>query len=70
MTLLCALQQYWAGQSPYRFVPVTAFVEAFQKTQAAQRTHDVLDMPFDRAASPEGSLVNGGMLLVADSPRS
>lgn len=50
--------QYWADPSkPYSFVPVTAFAEAFQKTEAAQRTRNVLDMPYDRAASPEGALV-------------
>ncbi len=36
---------------------VPEFAEAFQKTQAAGRTRDALDMPYDRAASPEGALV-------------
>jgi hypothetical protein len=58
------LQQYWADESqPYKFVPVTAFVEGFQKTQAAQRTHEALDMPYDRAASPEGSLVQPACMI-------
>lgn len=66
MRVLFVLQQYWADQSePYKFVPVTAFVEKFQATQAAQRMHDVLDMPYDRAASPEGALVRC-ILSVAD----
>ena len=51
--------QYWAKDSrEYSYVPVTAFAEAFQKTQAAERTRNVLDMPYDRAASPEGALVS------------
>jgi hypothetical protein len=67
MRVLFGLQQYWADQSePYKFVPVTAFVERFQETQAAQRMHDVLDMPYDRAASPEGALVRC-ILSVADN---
>lgn len=42
---------------------VPEFAEAFQKTQAAGRTRDALDMPYDRAASPEGALVIGILLI-------
>ncbi len=49
--------QYWFLDQPYRFVPVAEMAAAFQSTQAAQRTRGVLEMPYDRAACPEGSLV-------------
>ncbi len=49
--------QYWFLDKPYRFVSVAEMAEAFQRTQAAQRTRGVLEMPYDRAACPEGSLV-------------
>ena len=49
--------QYWFSDKPYRFVPVAEMAEAFHKTQAAQRTRGILEMPYDRAACPEGSLV-------------
>jgi len=49
--------QYWFSDKPYRFVPVVEMAEAFQRTQAAQRTRNIVEMPYDRAASPAGALV-------------
>ena len=49
--------QYWFLDKPYRFVSVADFAEAFQKTQVAERTRNVVAMPYDRAACPAGSLV-------------
>lgn len=49
--------QYWHSDKPYRFVSVSEFAEAFQHTQAAEHTRQVVSMPFDRAASPKGALV-------------
>ena len=57
--------QYWADPSkPYSFLPVTAFADAFQRTAAAQRTHNMLEMGFDKAASPEGALVRFSSLRI------
>ena len=39
-------------------MPVSEFVHAYQKTDTARRMQDVLDMPYDKAASPEGALVS------------
>ncbi len=47
--------QYWCHDKPYRFVSVAEMAEAFQRTQTAQRTRGVLEMPYDRAACPEGA---------------
>jgi hypothetical protein len=60
------LQQYWGHPTQqYRFVPVSEFVHAYQKTDTARRMQDVLDMPYDKAASPEGALVNLVALLLS-----
>lgn len=39
-------------------MPVSEFVHAYQKTDTARRMRDTLDMPYDKAASPEGALVS------------
>ena len=52
------MQQYWArADRPYEFVSTAEFLHAYQKTDTAKRMQDMLDMPYDRAASPEGALV-------------
>lgn len=46
------MQQYWAKDSqPYKFVPVTTFAEAFQKTELGKGWNEALETPFQR---PEG----------------
>lgn len=59
-------KQYWHSHKPYHFVSVSEFAEAFQRTQAADRTRKVISMPYDRGASPSGSLVrlNGSRVQV------
>ena len=39
-------------------MPVSEFVDAYQKTDTARRMQDTLDMPYDKAASPKGALVS------------
>ena len=41
------LQQYWnTDKGEYKYVPVTAFADAFQQTATAQRNMQYLDEPY------------------------
>lgn len=52
LTQLFAVQQFWADASqPYQYVPVTAFADAFKKTELGQGWDEALSTPFQR---PEG----------------
>jgi hypothetical protein len=64
--LIMYVQQYWAhADRPYKFVPISEFLHAYQKTDTAKRMQTMLDMPYDRASSPEGALVRTSLLNVA-----
>lgn len=49
--------QYWHSDKPYSFVSVSEFAEAFRRTKTAEDTRQLVNMPYDRAASPKGALV-------------
>ena len=45
--MLCGVvQQYYRGEGKYRYIPVAAFAEAFQKTDIAQQSWEYLEQPY------------------------
>ncbi|KAG0455937.1 hypothetical protein HPP92_023725 [Vanilla planifolia] len=50
--------QYWADQSqPYRFVPVSEFVQHFRRFHVGLRLENELSIPFDKSRSHSAALV-------------
>lgn len=44
--MLSALQQYYKGKNEYKYIPVAAFAEAFQKTDIAKKSREYLEQPY------------------------
>ncbi len=52
------LQQYWAGQGSYTYVPVQQFSEAFRNSPTGQRNAEALAQPYDKALHKKEALVH------------
>ena len=46
-----------SGKQPYSFVPVTAFYEAYQNTEASQRMKGMLAKPYEAVPDAPDPLV-------------
>ena len=44
--VVSAAQQYYKGKNNYKYIPVAAFADAFQKTEIAKRGRDYLEQPY------------------------
>ena len=42
--------QYWIGTTPYRYVPVLEFVDAYEKSEVGRARAEALAVPFDRVS--------------------
>lgn len=51
------MQQYWARGTPYKFVPVNTFAEAFQKWDLGRELTAAAAAPYDKAAGHQSALV-------------
>ncbi|KAJ4757004.1 ABC transporter G family member 36 [Rhynchospora pubera] len=56
VTSLKDQQQYWMRDTPYRFVPVNAFAEAFRSFHVGRALEQELAVPFDRSKSHRAAL--------------
>ena len=52
------LQQYWAGQGSYTYVPVQQFSEAFKNSPIGQHNAEALAQPYDKALHKKEALVH------------
>lgn len=52
------LQQYWIGSGPWKYVPVSAFSEAFTKHTTGQQSAAGLAVPFEKSPQSTEALVN------------
>ncbi|EPS70688.1 hypothetical protein M569_04072 [Genlisea aurea] len=51
-------EQYWAdGSRPYRYIPVTEFVEKFKRFHVGLRLENELSIPYDKSRSHKAALV-------------
>ncbi|KAJ8423960.1 hypothetical protein Cgig2_008579 [Carnegiea gigantea] len=51
-------EQYWADKSkPYRYIPVSEFMERFKQFHVGLRLENELSVPFDKAQSHKAALV-------------
>lgn len=62
---LCAVQQYWARGTPYKFVPVNTFAEAFQKWDLGRELTAAAAAPYDKSGSHRSALVRTQYALKA-----
>ena len=44
--VLSAVQQYYKGKNKYKYIPVAAFADAFQKTEIAKQGREYLEQPY------------------------
>ena len=51
------VQQYWAGQGVYQYVPVEQFGEAFKNSPVGARNAEALAQPFDKALHKKEALI-------------
>ncbi|KAJ4757005.1 ABC transporter G family member 36 [Rhynchospora pubera] len=56
VTSLKDQQQYWMRDTPYRFVPVNAFAEAFRSFHVGRAVEQDLAIPFDKSKSHRAAL--------------
>ncbi len=50
-----------SGKGPYSFVPVTAFYEAYQNTDASQRMKGMLAKPYEAVPNAPDPLVRASL---------
>ncbi|GAQ91789.1 pleiotropic drug resistance protein [Klebsormidium nitens] len=50
-------EQYWARDTPYTYVPVSSFADAFDDFEVGRLIRKELSQPFDKARSLPGALV-------------
>ena len=62
------LQQYWAGQGSYTYVPVQQFSEAFRNSPTGQRNAEAMAQPYDKALHKKEALVHTKRSLTGVNP--